>query len=81
MVLGNRQADQHGFYALSSSIEKLSFKSNSRYLGLELLEEMFTCTLTPVMPWGQLTDYKIFPVQQRNCIRSVPVSSPFFVNF
>ena len=39
------QTDQHEFYDLSSSIDKVSFKSNSMSLGLVVLEEkMFTWT-------------------------------------
>ena len=41
------QTDLYEFYDLSSSIDKVSFKSNSMSLGLVLLEEMFTCTQTP----------------------------------
>ena len=39
------QTDLHEFYDLSSSIDKVSFKSNSMSLGLVVLEEkMFTCS-------------------------------------
>ena len=43
-ALGNRQTDLHGFCNLSSSIDKVSFKSNSMSLGLVLLEKLFTWT-------------------------------------
>ena len=37
------QIDLHGFHDLSSSIDKISFKSNSMSLGL-VLEKLFTWT-------------------------------------
>ena len=44
----DEHTDLHEFYDLSSSIDKVSFKSNNMSLGLVVLEEkMFTRTQTP----------------------------------
>ena len=41
-TLGNRRIDLHALNNLSSSVDKISFKSSSMSLGLVLLEKLFT---------------------------------------
>ena len=74
----DKQSDLHVFYDLSSSIDKVSFKSNSMSLGHVLLEEkifMHTHTQTPQSDAIMSADIKnkrlSYTVNQMN---SLPIS-------
>ena len=47
MSLADEQTDLHALNNFSSSIDKVSFKTNSMSLGLVVLEKLFTRTRMP----------------------------------
>ena len=52
----------HGFYNLSSLIDKVSFKSNNMALALVLLEKLLTLMCTPQSDAIMSADIKIFNI-------------------
>ena len=60
------QIDLHGFYDLSSSIDKVSLKKNSMSLGLVVLEKLFMRTWTPQSDAIMSADRKVSKYKNRN---------------
>ena len=76
MALGNKQTDLHGFYDLSSSIDKVSLKRNSMSLGLVVLEEkLFTWTpqSDAIMSADKSPDIKA-GILRKKVIKSIPLT-------